>query len=244
MEKTRLLIVDSDEHFTEPACRFLEGFPDLEILGCEQNGQDGLRRIRAAHPDAVLFDLLLPGLDGISLLRNVYGMPSAPAMICCTRFYSDVALEAVRTLGAAYLLYKPIELSALHPAITSCAQMYRNMRRAARAMEHISEESDHRNAHIRNFIISLGIPSKLIGCSYLSEAIRLAQNDVSLTRNLSKGLYLEISRIMNTTPVRVERCIRNAISIAFQSGGLDGKMITCPSNKEFINYVLRNIDLS
>lgn len=243
MEKTRLLIVDSDNSFTEPARRFLEDFPDLEITGCEQNGQDGLRKIRSTHPDAVLFDLLLPGLDGISLLRNVHGMPSAPAMICCTRFYSDVALEAVRTYGAAYLLYKPIELSALHPAIVSCAQMYRNMRRSERAIQSASTENPQRNAQIRNFIISLGIPSRLIGCSYLSEAVRLAQNDVSLTRNLSKGLYLEISRSMNTTPVRVERCIRNAISIAFQSGGLDGKMITCPSNKEFINYVLRNIDL-
>ncbi len=243
MEKTRLLIVDSDEHFTEPACRFLEKFPDLEIMGCEQNGQDGLRRIRAMRPDAVLFDLILPGLDGISLLRNVNGMPGAPAMICCTRFYSDVALEAVRTYGASYLLYKPIELAALHPAIVSCATMYRNMRRNVRSLQAVDEVEKQCNIQIRNFIISLGIPSRLIGCSYLAEAIRLAQNDVSLMRNLSKGLYLEISRSMNTTPVRVERCIRNAISIAFQSGGLDGKMITCPSNKEFINYVLRNIDL-
>lgn len=99
-----------------------------------------------------------------------------------------------------------------------------------------------RRADIRNYIVSLGIPSKLVGCNYLTEAVRFALTDASLTRNLSRGLYLEISRSMNTTPSRVERSIRNAISVAYEKGELDGNMITCPSNKEFINYVLRNID--
>ena len=243
MEKTRLLIADCDVNFTEPASQFLANFPDIEILGCELNGQDALRKIRASHPDAVLFDLALPGLDGVSLLRSVNGMRTAPAMICCTRFYSDVTLEAMRTYGASYLLFKPVELRALHPAIVYCSETHRSMRRTARALEEGDLDGTQYNAKIRNYLVSLGIPSKLIGCSYLAEAIRLAKLDIVLTRNLSKGLYLEISRTMNTTPSRVERCIRNAISTAFQNGGLDGKMITCPSNKEFINYVLRTIDL-
>lgn len=243
MEKTRLLIADCDVNFTESASQFLANFPDIEILGCELNGQDALRKIRTSHPDAVLFDLALPGLDGVSLLRSVNGMRNAPAMICCTRFYSDVTLEAVRTYGASYLLFKPVELRALHPAIVYSSETHRNMRRTARALESGDLNGSQYSAKIRNYIVSLGIPSKLIGCSYLTEAIRLAKQDIVLTRNLSKGLYLEISRTMNTTPSRVERCIRSAISTAFQNGGLDGKMITCPSNKEFINYVLRTIDL-
>lgn len=243
MEKIKLLIVDTDTRFVDQVCRFLKNFPDIQVSGCEQNGQDALRIIRNTHPDAVLFDLLLPGLDGISLLRNVSDMHNAPAMICCTRFYSDVALEAMRTFGASYLLFKPVELHALHPAIVSCAELHRKMRRLSPAVHGEQLDYTHHSVHIRNYIVSLGVPSKLIGCSYLAEAVRLAREDASLTRNLSKGLYLEISRSMNTTPSRIERCIRNAISIAFQSGGLDGKMINCPSNKEFINYILRTIDL-
>lgn len=243
MDKIKLLIVDSDTNFAETAAHFLSAFPDMDLLPCEQNGRDALHRIRTANPDAVLFDMLLPGLDGLSLLRSVNNMPNAPAMICCTRFYSDVALEAARTYGASYVLYKPVELNALHPVIVSCTEMLRKTRR----MQHIVIDADvsgmQRNAEIRNYIVSLGIPAKLIGCSYLVEAVRFAQTDLSLTRNLSKGLYLETARSMNTTPSRVERCIRNAISTAFQSGALEGKMVTCPSNKEFINYILRNIDV-
>ena len=60
-------------------------------------------------------------------------------------------------------------------------------------------------------------------------------------RTLSKGLYLEIAQSMNSTPVRIERSIRTAISAAYNSGALRYKMPSCPSNKEFIDCVLRDL---
>lgn len=241
MKPIKLLIADSDTTFTEHFSLFLKSYPDIDLIACEANGQDALHFIQSQHPDVVLFDLLLPGLDGLSLLRSAKGTASPPVMICCTRFFSDVSMEAMRTFGADYLLYKPVELHTLHAVILSCVQLHRQYRTVKRNLAAMDEAAS--SAEIRNYIVSLGIPTKLIGCSYLTEALRLAAQDETLLRNLSKGLYLEISRSMNTTPVRVERCIRNAISIAFQSGSLDSRMTSCPSNKEFISYALRNMRL-
>lgn len=243
MDKIKLMIVDQDSRFAELVHHFLQNFPDIEITSIESNGQDAIKRIRTQHPDAVLFDLVLPGMDGISLLRKVNELTNPPAMICCTRFYSDVALEALRTFGAAYVMFKPVELQAIHPAILACTQLHQKLRRVNQRSDRIANHEAISDGRIRNHIVALGIPSKLIGCSYLTEAVRLARSDLSLTRNLSKGLYLEISRSMNTSPTRIERCIRNAISAAYQSGALEGKMVTCPSNKEFINYLLRTIEI-
>ena len=243
MEKIRLLLADPDLRFVELVSRFLSNFPDIEIISCKDNGNEALSCIRSSHPDAVLFDLVLPGLDGISLLRKVNVLSNSPVMICCTRFYSDVALEAMRTFGASYLLYKPVELQSLHPAIISCTELHRKMRRMTHDLAETDQNDAHTTAYIRNYIVSLGIPSKLIGCSYLTEAVRLAKLDSTLMRNLSRGLYLEISRNLNSTPCRIERSMRSAISIAYHRGGLDRKMSNCPSNKEFLNYVLNNIEL-
>lgn len=242
MESYKLIFADSDQKFTEMASHFMMNYADIEVVSCENNGQDALRAIRSIHPDVVLFDAVLPGLDGMSLLRHVNEMHMPPAMICCTRFYSELAMEAMRIFGAAYLLFKPVELQTLHPLIVSCAQLNRKLQADMRAQNINLEHREERRALLRNSIVSMGIPSKLIGCTYLVEAIHLAQEDPSLLRNLSKGLYLEIARCMNSTPTRIERSIRNAISIGFQSGGLDARLPTCPSNKEFINYVLRSCD--
>lgn len=240
MEKLRLLIADADERFTEQAQRSLKHDPDIEVV-VEHNGRDALNRARCERPDVVLFDPLLPELDGISLLRGITEMPDAPTAICCTRFFSDVMLEAMRTYGASYVLFKPIEQNALHPVLRSCMEMRRNVQRAARLAAAQDCDAAGQSAFIRNYLISLGVPSKLIGCSYLTEAIRLARADASLLRNLSKGLYEAISESMGTTPPRIERCIRNAISAAYQHGELRLRMNSCPTNKEFINYILRNL---
>ena len=243
MDKIRFAIADADAQFTEHLCRYFKDYPDIEIVAAEHNGQDALQKIKSLHPDAVMFDLVLPGLDGISLLRAINDLPDPPAMICCTRFYSDVALEATRVYGASYLLFKPVELHALHPVIISCTKMFREMKRQNSAIALDHADRTHVEAHIHNYLVSLGVPSKLVGCIYLTEGVRLARMDGTLMRNLSRGLYLEISRKMNTTPARIERSMRNAINIAYHSGGFDRKMSHCPSNKEFLNYVLNNIEL-
>lgn len=242
MDKIKLLIVDSDKRFAEMASHFMMSYADIEVIGCKYSGQDALQAIRTTHPDAVVFDAVLPELDGISLLRKVNEMHRHPAMICCTRFYSDITMEAMRIFGAAYLLFKPVELQTLHPLIVSCAQLNRKLQADTRSIDEQLQHHDERRILIQNFIVSIGIPSRLIGCTYLTEAIHLVLEDPSLLRNLSKGLYLEIARSMNSTPTRIERCIRNAISVGFQSGGLDATLSSCPSNKEFISYALRRLD--
>lgn len=242
MNEIRILIADPDARFTHRLSAHLQGFPDIELLGIESNGQDALRKVRSLHPDLLLFDLILPGLDGISLLRSVNELRQPPTTLCCTRFFSEVSLEAARDYGASFVVFKPMELTSLHQTIVSCVETHRRLM-ALNRRNIDSEDTGALCAQIRNFVVSLGVPSKLIGCSYIAEAVRLARDDVSLTRNLSRGVYLEISRSMNTTPSRIERCIRSAITAAYSVGGLDSRMRTCPSNKEFINYVLRNMDL-
>lgn len=239
MEKIKLLIADADAEFIRKAEITLQAHPDIEIAEICTDGSTAFEYVQKHHPDVVLFDLVLPSLDGISLLRGIMSLKNPPLAICCTQFYSTVALEAARKYGAAYFLFKPIEFRTLYETIKGCLMTQRQIQLAQK------ESSDFRNAgtlEIRNYLVSLGIPSKLVGCAYLAEAVRLAFKDISLVQNLSKGLYLEISRIMDTSPSCVERCIRNAISSAYQNGRLGERMVTCPSNKEFINYALRNLE--
>ena len=239
MDKIRLLIADADAMFVQQVKKVLEGRGDLEIVGICADGSSAVEQMHKLHPNVVLFDLILPGMDGLSLLKECGICKTLPMAICCTQFYSPVSIEACRQLGASYFLYKPVDFRSLYDTLLGCHSAYQQLQQAKR--EELETYGGNALA-IRNYLVTLGIPSRLIGCSYLAEAVRLALQDISLTQNLSKGLYLEISRIMDTTPSCIERCIRNAIGTAYQSGRLNGRMMTCPSNKEFINYVLRTFE--
>lgn len=239
MDKIKLIVADTDTEFTNRLKATLNAHTDIDLLGIFEDGAQAFEKIQKLKPDAVLFDLVLPGLDGISLLREIVCLKDAPMAICCSQFYSPVALEITRNSGASYFIYKPVDFKCLYDTIKGCYLIFVQMRSIRTGYQ---QEFRPDGLEIHNYLVSLGIPSRLTGCSYLAEAVRLAMKDISLTQNLSKGLYLEISRTMHTTPVCIERCIRNAIGAAYQSGKLGERMMTCPSNKEFINYVLRTLE--
>ena len=243
MEKIKLLIADHDQRFTEYAVNSLKVYPEIEIKAVTDNGSDALHQLKHTNIDALIFEILLPGIDGISLLKRVNELKNPPATICCTRFYSDIAVEAARVYGASYVLYKPVEGHALYTSVLSSVNMQNRIKLETQQMHAFNADNGHLRTYIHNYIVTLGIPSKLIGCAYLTDAVLLAKQDNMLLRNLSKGLYLEISRMTQTTPSCVERSIRNAISTAYCSHKLQGSFLQCPSNKEFIRYILQNIVL-
>lgn len=238
----KLLIADSDVRFTDAISMCMRPFQDMELF-IEHNGVDVLKRLRSERMDAVLMEMAMPGIDGITILRNISEMRDAPVVLCCSRFYSDVMFEAACAYGAAMMLYKPVELTSLHELVITCVEMNRNAQAILHNVISDNTSAQTRDAFIRNYIVSLGIPTKLVGCTYLTEAVRLAMADITLTQNLSKGLYTEIARSMNSSPSRVERSIRSAIGIAYQRGELRSRLPACPSNREFIHYVLQKLQV-
>ena len=64
-----LFIADHSELFASDVRSFLGRMPGIRIVGFEQNGERAVAFIQEHHPDAVLLELVLDGLDGISVLK-------------------------------------------------------------------------------------------------------------------------------------------------------------------------------
>lgn len=238
----KLLLADADVRFTDLVDQHMRQYEDMEVF-VAHSGTDALRKIRSEHMDAVLMNMALPGIDGITMLRSIRALKDPPVTICCSSFYSDVMFEAACAFGAAFTLYKPVDPNSLHDLLVSCLEMHSNIRRIMQAVIREDASASSQNAYIRNCLVGLGVPTKLVGCTYLAEAVRLARKDGNLMRNLSKGLYMEVARRMNTTPVCVERSMRSAINAAYRSPELRSRMPSCPSNRDFICYVLQILPL-
>jgi DNA-binding response OmpR family regulator len=77
------------------------------------NGLDGLRQALASPYDAVVLDLLLPGLDGLSVLRELHDQaPDLPVVIVSARSDLPTKLRGFG-LGASDYLAKPFSLDEL-----------------------------------------------------------------------------------------------------------------------------------
>ena len=240
MNSVRCFIADMDSAFVRQVCRLSAENRGLDIIGTCPNGLDALRQIALLRPDVVLADIQLPGLDGISLLNEIHRLRFAPVVIICTRFYSEFSMECASRCGASFFLYKPVNLQSLPQIIRNCCRNVRLERGEAPPDSKCGSGFDA--VFIRHKLSGLGMMPRLSGNGYLADAVLCIQEDSMLFRNLTQGLYAVIAERNGTTVSRVERAMRNAISVAYNRGALSGKFDEKPTNKQFIAYLLRALE--
>lgn len=111
----RILIVDDESLARDRLKRILLEQNEHEVLGEASNGQEALQKIDALHPDVVLLDIRMPGIDGLEVARHLVGMDEPPAVIFTTA-YDEYALEAFKVHAVDYLL-KPVRPERLSEAL-------------------------------------------------------------------------------------------------------------------------------
>jgi len=110
------LIVDDEpnlRHFL--IGRLSELWPQLNIVGQASNGKEALDLIENYQPDIIFLDIRMPGLDGMTLAKQLAQNACAP-LIVFTTAYDQYALEAFESEAIDYLL-KPINDARLIKAI-------------------------------------------------------------------------------------------------------------------------------
>jgi DNA-binding LytR/AlgR family response regulator len=102
----RTLIVDDEPIARQVLREELDLIEGIEVIGEADNGVTALKRISADHPDLVLLDLQMPGMDGLTVLKNLDRGTPLPAVIIVTA-YDVYALQAFEAGAIDYLL-KPV----------------------------------------------------------------------------------------------------------------------------------------
>lgn len=108
----RVLLVEDQERIRELLVRFLteRGFR----VETASDGEEGLRKVDAFHPDLLLVDLYLPRMSGLEMLRELRARDRHVGVVCAISGYAseDEAKELFR-LGADDYFPKPLDLGYL-----------------------------------------------------------------------------------------------------------------------------------
>ena len=242
MKKVRLYIADMDELFVAKVRGIASRKSAIEIVGSSGDGVQAVRDIEQLMPDVLLTDTALPGVDGIALLRQSQRLKRPPVVVICTGFYSNASIERARRYGASFFLCKPVDPQSLSDMLVECGQCASVGAPVANNRDPEDAGARNRAAAVRGLLKQLGIPARLNGSAYIIEAVVRCNGNALLMKNLSKGLYAELAVRMDTTVARVERSMRSAIAIAWERGTLREHMPFRPSNKAFIEFVMRAVD--
>jgi DNA-binding response OmpR family regulator len=111
MAARRVLVVEDDPAIRRGLCDALRfgGFSAAEA----DRGDRALELILASHPDLVLLDVLLPGLDGFQLLERLRdSLPRLPVILLTAKSTPDDRVRGLR-LGADDYVVKPFDIQEL-----------------------------------------------------------------------------------------------------------------------------------
>src|SRR5687767_13047442 len=104
----RVVVADDQEIVRTGLTMILDAQPDIEVVG---NAADGLAAVKLAHdlrPDVCLFDIRMPGIDGIEATRRLAGptVERPIAVVVITTFDLDDYVYAALKAGARGFLLK------------------------------------------------------------------------------------------------------------------------------------------
>ncbi|HQQ63552.1 MAG TPA: LytTR family DNA-binding domain-containing protein [Pseudomonadales bacterium] len=119
----KILVVDDEKLARERLLRLLEKNGEHDVVGEAADGRSAISQVELHHPDIVLMDIRMPGMDGLEAARHLMKLEDPPAIIFCTA-YGEHALEAFQTHAMGYLL-KPVKAEQLSEALASATRLNR-----------------------------------------------------------------------------------------------------------------------
>ena len=240
MKKITVCIADMDVGYRASLRKALESSGSVEVVADAGDGLAALEAVETLHPQVLLTDTLLPGLDGLGLLRRIRGKGTRTIVI--TSAVMDNTVQQARQAGAYAFLPKPADNKSLLEHITGAAA------------PPDEQSTPQLEGMVTAIIHEIGVPAHIKGYQYLREAIILTVENMDVINAVTKVLYPEVAKRFGTTPSRVERAICHAIEVAWDRGDIEtlqkyfGYTVNSakgkPTNSEFIAMIADRLQLA
>ena len=194
----KILVADSSDEFGSAVAEAFYG--KYTVLSCS-DGRTALKLLCAEKPEVLWLDMMLPGMDGLTVLQSaaIYGV--RPKLIACIRHESEYVMRTLERFSVSLIMHKPVDTAAAEAHLDALA----------------SEVIRERGVHIATAdqltyetLVLLGLTGKRCGYRFLNAALlrKVLEPDCQIT----KCLYPEVADACGGSARSVERAIRCVIS--------------------------------
>lgn len=121
MSKIRVLLVDDNAGFRQRMARLLRTQDDLDVVGEAADGSEAVILAGSLHPDVILMDFRMSGLDGFTAARTIAREHPAVRVFLLTAYPGALDKDKIARGGVAGLLIKDMPAAEIFEAIRSAA---------------------------------------------------------------------------------------------------------------------------
>ncbi len=130
----RIIVADDQASVREGLVLLLDLLPDIEVVASAADGQEAIDLCGRHHPDAILLDLHMPGVDGIQATHHLRQHHPEIAIVVLTTYADDASVLAALSAGARSYLTKDADRAdiahALRSSVTGLAVLDRSIQAA------------------------------------------------------------------------------------------------------------------
>ena len=122
MDKIRVAIVDDNDKMVEMMDEYLGSDDEINVIGRAKNGEEAFDLIKGTSPDVVLLDLIMPKMDGLSLMDKIHKdgtMIRMPFFIITSAISNEAVIQDSFNYGAGYYMLKPFEMDMIVDRVKS-----------------------------------------------------------------------------------------------------------------------------
>ena len=110
-KKITVLLVDDHSLVRRGFRRMLEDEPDMEVVGEAGNGEDSIKLAKELHPQVVVMDCALPGMNGLQATRQIMeDLPDTAVLMLSMHTESTWVRQAIEAGAKGYVLKNAMDL--------------------------------------------------------------------------------------------------------------------------------------
>lgn len=101
-----VLVVDDSNFFRQQISKLINSFGDFKVVGTAVNGSEAITKTALLKPDVITMDYEMPGMDGITSIRQIMEKTPTPILMLSSLSYDGarITLDALDSGASDYLL--------------------------------------------------------------------------------------------------------------------------------------------
>lgn len=212
------------------------------LVGDTTEGEPDLEHILAVDPDLVLIDLLMPGKDGIQVVRELRERGSQAKFIMISQVSSKEMIAKAYTAGVEFFIQKPINLIEVRNVIRSVSKQIEN-ERALKAIQSVfasretatapRDPQDRQRRRIKYILSQLGMAGEKGAQDITKMCLYLLEEGQTASQMGVSALCAALSDGPRTMEQRARRAVEKGMSHIASLGVEDY------NNELFVRYAAR-----
>jgi len=116
MERSKTILVVDDERILRDLLKRILTREGYRVITAN-DGETAIQRAKDEHPDLIVMDLRMPGIDGVEVLKRLKEMDPSLEFIMMTAYGSKELARRAMKLGARDFISKPFDVNELKETI-------------------------------------------------------------------------------------------------------------------------------